>query len=417
MAGQNQDINISTADGSQKSDKPQNTQLYPTQSAQDIQQHPSQEPQDTQLYPPHNAWANPPSQLSYNQPYEQYNPQYQQQQQQLNAYDNNPFYDNGTFNQPTAGHSQVPSGGIANTYDPNYNQTTNFNQNADYNTNVYNPNYNPFQNQNFNTYDSINPYGANAYSNTGETGNNFNAYGGTNAYTTGADTNAYTGFGTNTYTTGAEANTYSSSIGTETNTYTTAAGTNANKNTGGNENNNSTTINTEAIAEKKENSNDNNVSVSLASAVNPGVETTDPSKLNPPEKPEKKHRPSGKRFFFRLSTLVASAGALGFIIGAPLYSKQGTPVEANKFAIYFLYVVSGLSILISLYFLVLYCVRRWNDAKKISRILLHIIDFVFAASFGVLMVFMIKDFRCPINGRDGWCDFYNTSIFFTVLCC
>ncbi|CAG8806750.1 22313_t:CDS:2, partial [Gigaspora rosea] len=92
---------------------------------------------------------------------------------------------------------------------------------------------------------------------------------------------------------------------------------------------------------------------------------------------------------------------LGFIIGAPLYSKQNTPPKANNVAIIFLYIVSGLSILVSLYFLVIYCLRRWNEAKKISRIILHLIDFIFAASFGVIMVFMIKDFQCPINDLNG----------------
>ncbi|CAG8809740.1 18595_t:CDS:2, partial [Racocetra persica] len=338
MAGQNQDINLSTVDGSQKNDQPQNTQMYPPQSAQDTQQHPPHEPQDAHLYPPHNVWENPP-QLSYNQPYEQYNPQYQQPQQQLNVYDNNPFY----------GHSQMPSGsnggsGIANTYDPNYNQGAN----------AYNPNYNPFQNQNFNTYDSTNPY-ANAYSSSTDM----------NAYSTATETNAYS-----------------------------SPGDNENKNS-------STTTHSETVVEKKENSDDNNVSVGLAAAVNPGVETSDPSKMNPTEEPKKKHIPSGKRFFFRLFILLASAGALGFIIGAPLYSKQEMPKESNKWAIYFVYVVSGLSIIVSLYFLVLYCFRRYTEARKIPRILLHLIDFVFAASFGVLMVFMIKDFTCPIGGRGG----------------
>ncbi|CAG8607965.1 1586_t:CDS:2, partial [Dentiscutata heterogama] len=361
MAGQNQNINFSTTDDPQKN-LPQNTQDTQLNPSQDTQLNPSQNPQDTQLYPSHNVWANPQS--TYTPSHEQYGQYNTQYQQQLNAYDNNQFY------QPTG--------------------------NMNYN-NAYDHSYNPYQNQNFNTYNSnsTNPFDGDAYGNTGtnvntygNTGGNLNTY---SAYSTGAGTNAYApnayssvDNGTNTYNTA--------------NAYNTGPGTNAYSNTGGKEDtyNSSTITNSEPI----ENKEDNNVSVNLASAVNPGIETSDPSKLQPTEE-QKKHIPSGKRFFFRLFILLASAGALGFIIGAPLISKRDPLGDANHYAIIFLYIVSGLSIIVSLYFLGNYCFRRWGKAQKMPRLSLHLLDFIFAASFGVLMVFLIKDYTCPIGGLNG----------------
>ncbi|CAG8846305.1 1315_t:CDS:2, partial [Racocetra persica] len=37
------------------------------------------------------------------------------------------------------------------------------------------------------------------------------------------------------------------------------------------------------------------------------------------------------------------------------------------------------------------------NAQKIHRLLLHLIDLTFAICFGVLMVFMVKDFSCQMG--------------------
>ncbi|CAG8496496.1 5542_t:CDS:2, partial [Scutellospora calospora] len=146
---------------------------------------------------------------------------------------------------------------------------------------------------------------------------------------------------------------------------------------------------------------DNTEALYSAGAVNPGIETSDPEKLRITHK-EKKHIPSGKRFCFRFVTLLASLGAEATNISAPIVSHQQTPEGANQLAIIFLHIVSSVSIIVSIYFILLYCCRRFGNAKKISRILLHLIDLVFAISFGVLMVFMIGNFRCKIGDLNGW---------------
>ncbi|CAG8489844.1 4431_t:CDS:2 [Acaulospora morrowiae] len=132
-----------------------------------------------------------------------------------------------------------------------------------------------------------------------------------------------------------------------------------------------------------------------AASVNPGIETSDPSKLvysgsgvliN--------KKPSQKRLVFRFCTFLTSFGALMCMAGAPLYSKKSSPPNgANGAAIVFTYI----------------------DANKVSRWILHGIDSVLAVSYGCLMVYLIKGFSCKPGTEDGWCDFYNFSIFFTVL--
>ncbi|CAG8682206.1 714_t:CDS:2 [Dentiscutata erythropus] len=141
---------------------------------------------------------------------------------------------------------------------------------------------------------------------------------------------------------------------------------------------------------------DNSVSLEVAGVVNPGIETSDPDKLNIKHK-EKKHIPSGKRCCLRFFTLLASVGAEFFNLCSPIVAQQLAPTGANTLAIIFLHIVASISILVSIYFVFLYCFRRFGSAKKINRILLHLIDLVFAISFGVLMVFMIGDFKCPIG--------------------
>ena len=78
------------------------------------------------------------------------------------------------------------------------------------------------------------------------------------------------------------------------------------------------------------------------------------------------------------------------------------PAEANKIAIIFLYIVSAVSIIYSFGHLVFYCLRRWKHKNKAPRWALMLIDAVIGASFGTLMVFLIKDFRCKVGDLNGW---------------
>ncbi|CAG8476071.1 7262_t:CDS:10 [Acaulospora colombiana] len=73
------------------------------------------------------------------------------------------------------------------------------------------------------------------------------------------------------------------------------------------------------------------VDVTNAATVNPGIETSDPSKLNQPGslRTDNKKRPSGKRLIFRLAIFFASFGALAFMAGAPSVSISSRETTAE----------------------------------------------------------------------------------------
>ncbi|GET04235.1 hypothetical protein GLOIN_2v1615692 [Rhizophagus clarus] len=154
-----------------------------------------------------------------------------------------------------------------------------------------------------------------------------------------------------------------------------------------------------------------------ATIANPGIETHDPDKLKISSQmlESPKSAPNKWRLLSRLIQFIASAGAFALIVAAQPATKVSMPVNANRTAIIFLYIVSVVSIIYSFGHLIFYCFRRWGHKNKAPRWLLMFIDAILGASFGTLMVFLIKDFRCKPGDLNGWCDFYNTSIFFTVL--
>jgi len=163
---------------------------------------------------------------------------------------------------------------------------------------------------------------------------------------------------------------------------------------------------------------DNNTTdVNEASVVNPGIETHDPDKLKiSSQMVTSIGAPNKWRLLTRFIQFLASVGAFAFIVltSKPI-SKRDPPVGANKTAIIFLYIVSAVSIIYSFGHIIFYCVRRWGKKNKAPRWSLLLIDSIIGASFGTLMVFLIKDYRCKVGDLNGWCDLYNTSIFFTVL--
>ncbi|KAI9228426.1 MAG: hypothetical protein DHS80DRAFT_30827 [Piptocephalis tieghemiana] len=125
----------------------------------------------------------------------------------------------------------------------------------------------------------------------------------------------------------------------------------------------------------------------------------------------KRDRPSLKRLLLRFIILICSIGALGFQAGAKPYSGYDNPFD-NKTASIFLYIISALSILVSLFFIFHYCARRITKRNKMSRWVVGIIDLILALAFGVDVLVMIIHQKCEIGAMNGWCDFYNTSLAF-----
>lgn len=78
------------------------------------------------------------------------------------------------------------------------------------------------------------------------------------------------------------------------------------------------------------------------------------------------------------------------------------PGDFNKTAVIFLYIVSVVSVIYSFGHLIFYCVRRWGHKNKAPRWLLMLVDAIIGASFGTLMVFLIKDGKCKPGDLNGW---------------
>ncbi|KAK9764217.1 hypothetical protein K7432_008461 [Basidiobolus ranarum] len=143
---------------------------------------------------------------------------------------------------------------------------------------------------------------------------------------------------------------------------------------------------------------------------------TTPGSNNPvPLAPLHTNRPPNRwRVLLRFTGLIGSIGAFGFSVGASAYSGRSTPFS-DKSAIKFLYIWSAISIVAFTYFLLNMLNRRVRSGAKIPRKWLLIADIVLAICWGFDVVFLIAKNHCPVGKLDGWCDFFNTSIFFAVL--
>ncbi|CAG8503687.1 359_t:CDS:2 [Ambispora leptoticha] len=142
-------------------------------------------------------------------------------------------------------------------------------------------------------------------------------------------------------------------------------------------------------------------------------ETSDPAKLNEKNKDDDAKvsppiikafhtgKPNGKRLLLRFVQFLSSAGAFGFIVGAPIYSGESTPFN-DKFAVICLYIISVVSALTSLYFLAIYCIRRSNRGDKIKQWILLIVDLFFAIVWGADVMILIGTDHCSPGDHNHW---------------
>ncbi|ORY08117.1 hypothetical protein K493DRAFT_309924, partial [Basidiobolus meristosporus CBS 931.73] len=124
--------------------------------------------------------------------------------------------------------------------------------------------------------------------------------------------------------------------------------------------------------------------------------------------------PNKWRTLLRFVGLLGSIGAFGFSVGAGPYSGRPNPFS-DKSPIIFLYIWSAVSIVAYLFFLLNTLNRRVRSGAKIPRKWLVCIDLALAICWGFDVVFLLIKNHCPIGTLGGWCDFFNTSIFFAFL--
>ncbi|CAM0142466.1 unnamed protein product [Umbelopsis sp. WA50703] len=125
-------------------------------------------------------------------------------------------------------------------------------------------------------------------------------------------------------------------------------------------------------------------------------------------------RPSKSRLGLRIVQLIACIGSIGFAAGASSYSHQPVPFD-NKALFYFLWAWAIISLFWVFFHIFIFLSRSIRGGKKISRIILILVDLIFAVIWGVCVIVEIAQYKCPPGQHYGWCDFYNVSIFWGML--
>ncbi|GAA5798407.1 hypothetical protein EDC94DRAFT_580085 [Helicostylum pulchrum] len=129
---------------------------------------------------------------------------------------------------------------------------------------------------------------------------------------------------------------------------------------------------------------------------------------------EKPHRhPSLPRILIRVWQFFAAIGAFGFQVGASPYSGEEMPFSKPDL-MYYGYVICWLSITWSSFNVFVYLTRRFGNGHKIKRFVSTLIDAALTALFGVCVFYQIATYKCKPGLHNGWCDFYNTGIFFLM---
>ncbi|KAJ1978152.1 hypothetical protein H4R33_006049 [Dimargaris cristalligena] len=126
-------------------------------------------------------------------------------------------------------------------------------------------------------------------------------------------------------------------------------------------------------------------------------------------------QPDKRKEVIRFVQVLASVGSIGFLAGAKPRSGHSNPFDDQSPTNY-QYFVAGLSTLVSLFFFLSFFwrfKRVWSQKHRCWGLFLA--DFFMALFWVSCIVALFIKNHCPVGTLDGWCDFYNTSLFFSVL--
>ncbi|CAO3633696.1 unnamed protein product [Cunninghamella echinulata] len=135
----------------------------------------------------------------------------------------------------------------------------------------------------------------------------------------------------------------------------------------------------------------------------------------PIEWDDKRMHPSKLRLLLRFIQFIASVGHLGFAAGASPFSGEGVPFYTAA-CFYYLFAVAILTIFWTLYHIGYFCFRRFAKGTKMNRPFMIATDTLFAILWGIGMIVEVAKFNCPPGEYNGWCHFYNVSIFWGFVC-
>ncbi|KAI8884388.1 hypothetical protein K501DRAFT_294102 [Backusella circina FSU 941] len=99
---------------------------------------------------------------------------------------------------------------------------------------------------------------------------------------------------------------------------------------------------------------------------------------------------------------------LGFAAGASPYSGEPVPFPTTS-CFYYLYAISIISIIWSLFHVLFYFYRRITRKQKFNRVILFSIDLLLATLWGIGLIIEAVKYKCTDGGK--FCAFYNVSLF------
>jgi len=128
-----------------------------------------------------------------------------------------------------------------------------------------------------------------------------------------------------------------------------------------------------------------------------------------------RRRPGICGTLLRFFQLVAAVGAIGFVAGAKSYSGNKGPFQnMSQSPIDGFYIVGGIAGVVAFVFFIQYiisCFRKQSNPKW----LLFFLDLLICAAWIIITLYLLSNYHCPIGGNNGWCNFFNTGMFFGVL--
>ncbi|KAI9499393.1 hypothetical protein BDB00DRAFT_898734 [Zychaea mexicana] len=115
-----------------------------------------------------------------------------------------------------------------------------------------------------------------------------------------------------------------------------------------------------------------------------------------------------------LRTWQAIAAPAVFILqaGASAYTNHDTPAAINVVLLYFVCGACSASFIWSLFMIYVYFSRRFGNGGKVKRTVAFGVDVCFAVLLGIGVCAEIGMYKCPPGELEGWCDLFNSGIFF-----
>ncbi|KAI8372698.1 uncharacterized protein BYT42DRAFT_615911 [Radiomyces spectabilis] len=124
--------------------------------------------------------------------------------------------------------------------------------------------------------------------------------------------------------------------------------------------------------------------------------------------------PNPWRMSLRVIQLLSCIGLFGFQAGASPWSNE-MPFQNNVGLLYYVYAICCVAFIWSSFMVYVYLTRRYRQANNLKRGVALAVDAILATLLGVGVCFESATYACTPGQYHGWCDFFNTGLFFGML--